>query len=152
MCFCLALLFPTTLDPVHNSLEDSPCDVQNRPAEQHVLQHARIPFSVNPSTKACYEPIQSGFDGPLVTQARRQSSQRYQGLERGFLQFGLQQRISVVFSWVALPLLEQGVIGFSSGWFVGSFRDVTNAAWRCRCSKATSYLLRDNKRRGRGAL
>jgi len=44
MCFCLALLFPTTLDPVHNSLEDSPCDVQNRQAEQHVLQHARIPF------------------------------------------------------------------------------------------------------------
>jgi hypothetical protein len=39
----LAILFPTTLDPVHNSLVDSPYDVQNRQAEQHVLQHVAIP-------------------------------------------------------------------------------------------------------------
>ena len=28
-------------------------------------------------------------------------------------------------------------------------RDVTSAAWCCRCSKTTSYLLRDNMLRGR---
>jgi len=36
------LPFLAALSPVHNSLVDSPYDVQNRQAEQHVLQHARI--------------------------------------------------------------------------------------------------------------
>jgi hypothetical protein len=41
------------LSPVHNSLEDSPSDVQNRQAEQHVLQHVRIQL-LKP---AMYSPV-----------------------------------------------------------------------------------------------
>jgi len=36
------LPFPAAVSPVHNSLVNSPCDVQNRQAEQLILQqHAR---------------------------------------------------------------------------------------------------------------
>ena len=39
-------LFLAAVDPLHNGLEDIPGDVQNRQAEQKVLQHARILLSV----------------------------------------------------------------------------------------------------------